>query len=240
MKAFGGAPVIYDLDAFSESQYQQHALGARGETGDGRVFRYAQMGEAVSIGHLTQSPAIDTATITMAVTTAAAIGAKQIVFTHGATTSAANEYAEGYATISYATGVGQTLKVASHLAFTSAQTGCIVKLEDPLQVAIDTTSKLDLAHNPWNGVLMDTSLVTVPTGAALRTFTSAYYGWLQTRGVCGIMSDATIAAGYAFGFDASAAGEIDVPANDLQQFVVGNAIQAGAQNYYHQVYLTID
>lgn len=227
-------------DIWSEHQYQQHPLGQKGETADGRVYRYGKAGEAITIGYATQSPAIDTATITMAVTSAAAIGAKSITFTHGATTSTANEYAEGFATISYGTGIGQTLKVASHLAYTSGQTGAVVNLEDPLLVALDTTSKLDLAHNPWNGVLMDTSLVTVPTGVAPHAFTSGYFGWFQTRGVCGVFSDATIAAGYAFAFDASVSGGIDVPANDLQQFVLGNAIQGGAQNYAHQVYLMID
>jgi hypothetical protein len=236
-----GQPAIFDLNPYEQSSVQMHKLGAKGETGDGRIFRYAQMGEAVTLGYLTQSPAIDTATITMAVTTAAAIGAESITFTHGATTSAANEYAEGFLSVSYGTGIGQNLKISDHLAWTSAQTGAVVNLEDPLIVALDTTSKIDVAHNPWNGVLMDTSQVTVPTGVALRSFTSAYYGWLQTRGVCGVFSDGTITAGYEFNNDGSVAGAIDISAtNEFQRFPVGHAIQAGAQNYVHQVYLTID
>lgn len=226
-------------DIFSEHQYQQHVLGQKGETADGRIFRYGKAGEAITIGRATQSPAIDTATITMAVTATAAIGATSISFTHGATTSSANEYAEGYLTVSYGTGIGQTLKIKGHAAWTSGGASTVT-LEDPLLVALDTTSKIDVAHNPWNGVLMDTSLVTTPTGIALHGFTSGYYGWFQTRGVVGVYSDATVAAGYAFAFDASVSGGIDVPANDLQQFVLGNAIQAGAQGYDHQVYVMID
>ena len=227
-------------DIWTEHQYQQHLLGQKGETADGRIFRYAKMGEAVTMGYLTQSPAIDTATITMAVTSAAAVGAKSITFTHGATTSTANEYAEGFLTVSYGTGIGQTLKIASHLAYTSAQTGAVVNLEDPLLVALDTTSKIDLAHNPWNKVLMDVSAVTQPTGVALLSFTSGYFGWLQTKGVVGVFADATIAAGYTFIADGSVSGGIDVISNDIQQVKVGEAIQAGAQNYAHQVYLRID
>jgi len=228
-------------DIWSESAYQRHQLGAKGETADGRVFRYAQMGEAITYGYMTQSPAIDTATITMSVTSAAAIGAKKIVFTHGATTSAANEYAEGYLTVSYGTGAGQTLKIASHAAFTSGQTSCEIVLEDPLIVALDTTSRIDICHNPWNGVLMDTSQVTCPTGAALRSFTSGYYGWLQTRGVVGVQSDNTVAAGYQISNDANDAGKVDVTtANAYQVWPIGHAIQAGADTYAHQVFLDID
>lgn len=234
---------IIDLaaaDIWSETQYQYHPIGARGVTADGRVFRYAKMGEAITKGYLTQSPAIDTATITMAVTAAAAIGAKEISFTHGATTSTANEYAEGFLTVSYGTGIGQTLKIASHAAFTSGGASTIY-LEDPLIVALDTTSKIDITHNPWRGVLMDTSQVTVPTGVALRAFTSGYYGWLQTRGVCGVFADNTITAGYEVNNDASVSGAIDVAAdNEFQKWDVGRAIQAGAQNYAHQVFLRID
>jgi len=227
-------------DIWTEHQYQQHKLGARGETEDGRIFRYAKASEAITIGYLAVAPSIDTATITMAVTATAAIGDKSITFTHGATTSTANEYAEGYATISFGTGIGQTLKVASHLAFTSGGTGSVVNLEDPLLVALDTTSKLDLAHNPFNGVQMTTSATTVPVGVALHAFTANYFGWFQSRGVVGLFSDATIAAGYEFVADGSVSGGIDVTGTDAQQIKLGNAIQAGAQNYAHPVFIMID
>lgn len=232
---------LISTDIFKEGQYQQHEIGAKGELADGRIFRYCKAGETITIGYITQSPAIDTATITMAVTTAAAIGATSITFTHGATTSTANEYADGFASISYGTGIGQTLKVKDHAALTSAQTGCVVNLEDPIIVALDTTSKLDLAHNPWRGVMMTASQVTTPTGASLIGMTSAYYGWLQTRGICGIYADNTITAGYEINCDASTAGAVDISAtNEFQRWPVGHAIQAGANTYCHQVFLEID
>lgn len=241
MKGFGGLPQMFDLNPYEESQYQQHPLGALAVTDDGRMFRYAQAGEAITIGYLAQSPAIDTATITMAVTTAAAIGAKSITFTHGATTSAANEYAEGMLTVEYGTGIGQSLKIASHLAWTSGLTGCVVNLVDAVKVALDTTSKIGVYHNPYNGVLMDTSLVTKVAGAALRTFTSGYYGWLQTKGLCALAADNTITAGYRVMNDGNDAGKIDVStANAYQVSEIGWSIQAGADTYSRAVWLNID
>jgi hypothetical protein len=227
-------------DVWQESKNQQHQLGALGETPDGRLFRYAKMGEAITMSYATQAKAIDTAHVKQAVTSAAVIGAKKIVFTHGATTTAVNSLNEGFAIISYGTGIGQTLKIASNPVYTTGQTLREVYLEDPLLVALDTTSKLDFAQNPWNGVLMDTSLVTTPTGIAMRSFTSGYYGWLLTRGVVGAFSGANAtAAGYSFGLSATS-GCIDVTANDLTQFELGNAIQATEENYAHPVYVRID
>jgi hypothetical protein len=226
-------------DIWTESETQQHQLGALGETGDGRKFRYAKMGEAITMGYMTQSPAIDSATVKMAVTAVAAIGAKKIAFTHAATTSTANEYAEGYVTISFGTGIGQTLKIASHAAFTNGGASELF-LEDPLIVALDTTSKISLAHNPWNGVLMDTSVVTCPTGGALRSFTTQYYGWLQTRGVFGAFAHSAGSAGVPVICDATTAGAVDDCTDDLVQWKLGYFIQAGEASYAHPIWLNID
>jgi len=227
-------------DIWDEHATPQHQLGSMGETSDGRIFRYAKMGEAITMGYMTQSPAIDSATIKMSVTTAAAIGDKKIIFTHAATTSTANEYADGYVTVSYGTGIGQTLKISSHAAFTSGGTGSILNLEDPLIVALDTTSRISLAHNPWRGVLMDTSVVTKPTGGALRAFTSEYYGWLLTRGVMGAFAHSAGAAGVPVICDATTAGAVDDCTDDLVQWKLGYFIQAGEASYAHPIWVNLD
>ena len=226
-------------DIWIESETQQHQLGAMGETADGRIFRYAKMGEAVTLGYMTQSPAIDSATVKMSVTAVAAIGAKSISFTHAATTSTANEYAEGYVTVCYGTGIGQTLKISSHAAFTSGGASTLY-LEDPLIVALDTTSRISLAHNPWNGVLMDTSVVTCPIGGALRSFTTQYYGWLQTRGVFGAFAHSAGSAGVPVICDATTAGAVDDCTDDLVQWKLGYFIQAGEASYAHPIWINID
>jgi len=228
-------------NVFQESSVPLHQIGAKAETEDGRVFRYAQMGEAISVGELTVSPAIDSATVNMAVTTAAAIGTKKVYFTHAATTSAANEYANGFMIVSAGTGIGQTLRISSHAAFTSGQTGCVLNLQDPLLVALSTSdSTIDIERNPWLNVVTTASSVTVPTGGALRNFTSGYYGWLQTRGVFGARADGTVTAGYGMMMDASTAGDVDLVGTATQQYIIGNFIQASASGKYHAVYLKID
>ena len=228
-------------DVWQESSRQQHQLGQIGETPDGKMFRYAKMGEAITIGRVTQAAAIDTCHVKQAVDAIAAIGDKTITFTANAVETAANSMAEGFAIISYGTGIGQTLKIKWNPTYTSTQAGAVCYLEDPLIVALDTTSKLDFAVNPWNGVLMAHSLVTTATGGAIRSFTSGYYGWLQTKGIFGAFADAGVAAaGYSFAFDASEDGSVDVTANTLTQVLLGNTIQATEDAYAHPVYLRID
>ena len=241
MNGFSGAPTIYDLNPFAESAVQQHQFGARGESSDGRVFRYAKLGEAVGAGELTVSPAIDTLEINMAVTVAAPIGAKQVTITHAATTAAADEYAEGFLIVSAGTGIGQTLRVSGHVALTSGGTLQVIKLLDPVQVALATVdSTVDLERNPFKNVVTTASAVTVPTGGALRAFTSGYFGWLQTRGVFGARADGTVAAGYELQADGSTAGDVELLGTYTQAYKVGNAIQATASGKYHAIYLTID
>jgi hypothetical protein len=236
---FTGQPNIFDLNPFEESSVQMHQLGARGELADGRIFRYGKTGEAIDIGRVTVSAAIDATLINCAVTTAAAIGAKEIAFTNAATTATANEYAEGFLGISYGTGLGQTLKVSSHAALTSGGASTVY-LEDPVQVALNTTSKVELTHNPYKGVMMTATSVTFPTGGALRTFTSTYYGWFQTRGVFYAIADGTVTAGYGMMTDASTAGDVDLVGTATQQYIIGNFIKASASGYFHPVFLKID
>lgn len=231
---------ILAQNVLQESQYQLHQLGALARTEDGRLFRYAQMGEAISVGELTVSPAIDSAEVNMAVTVAAAIGDKQVTFTHAATTAVANEYENGFMIVSAGTGIGQTLRINSHAAFTSGETGAVLNLKDSLLVALDTTSTIDIERNPWKNVVTTASSVTVPTGGALRDFTSGYFGWLQTRGVFGARADGTVTAGYGLMMDASTAGDVDLVGTATQQYIIGNAIQATASGKHHAVYLKID
>lgn len=240
MNNFGGDPTIYDLDPYTVSTIQEHQLGARGEASDGRVFRYAKAAEAIIPGDVALSPAIDTAEVDMAVTTAAAIGATSITFTHAATTATANEYAEGYVIVSSGTGLGQVLKISSHAALTSGGTGSIIYLSDPVKVALDTTSTIDLERNPYLDVVITANSVTVPVGGALATFADNDYGWFQTRGVFPGRADGTVTAGYALMPDASTAGDVDLVGTATQQYIIGNAIQATASGKHHAIWLRLD
>ncbi len=241
MKAFTGPSLIFDLDPYKESSVKEHALGQVAETADGRKFRYSWMGETVTVGRLCTGPAINTSLATMAVLAGAA-GATRITFTNAATTTTAKYFDEGFATISYGTGAGQIYKIQTLPALVSGAAS-YVDIEDPIVTALDTTSKLDLVQNPNSQVLMTATATLEPVGVALIGFTSQYYGWLQTRGVSCVYADATVAAGTWFFADGSVAGGVDVgtEAASIVNPQAGRAYQnAGAQAYWHNVFLTID
>jgi hypothetical protein len=119
-----------------------------------------------------------------------------------------------------------------------------VYLDDPIKVALDTTSRIDIVANPWNRVLHTATATLQPTGVPLVAVAALGDScWLQTRGICAVFANATIAAGSGAFNNGSVAGALDV-ATEASYIVnprVGQAYHlAGAQNYAHPVFLTID
>jgi hypothetical protein len=241
MKAFTGPSMIFDLDPFSESSVKEHAIGQVAETQDGRKYRYSWMGEEITVGRLATGPAINTNLDNMAVLTGAA-KATRITFTNASTTTTAKYFDEGFALVTYATGGGQTLKIKSLPALVSAAAS-YVDLEDPIVTALDTTSKLSLVQNPNSQVLMTATATLTPVGVSAITFTTQYYGWLQTHGVCAVHSDNTIVAGTGAFNDGSEAGAVDIAteASYIVNPLMGRAYQlASASGYWTPFFLMID
>lgn len=129
-----------------------------------------------------------------------------IGFTHGAATVIANFFAEGYVVISVTPGGGDTYKILSHVALASgaATPPDVVNLWPGhfiRRALTDTTSKVDLIQHPYSRTIQ--SPVTTPTnvivGVAVVALTGASgrgnFGWLQTRGICGVLTGGTLVIG---------------------------------------------
>jgi len=240
----GGIAQVMDFDPYEQittDGAQAHNIGERVYDSD-RIFRYAIAGEALAAGYLTTEPTGNTSLTNMAVVTGA-IGSKVINFTNASTTSTANYYDEGYVCVTFGTGIGQTYKISSMAALVSAANSNVY-LNDPIKVALDTTSRIDIVPNPWNRVLHTAIITPLSTGVPLIAVTAlGDYCWLQTRGVCAVFSDNTVAAGSRVMEDGSVAGAVDIvaEANFITTPVVGTAYHiAGVQNYAHPIFLTID
>lgn len=225
-----------------------HNLGELVELADQRKFRYGRAGEAITAGYLALAPTPNTALHTLSVVSGAK-GETRIAFTNAATATidtAAETvyYDEGYVCVSYGTGIGQTFKIKSIEPTASGATGYI-NIYEPINTALDTTSKIDIVQNSYNGVIMDVLASNLPAGVSLSGITAAGdYGWLQTRGVCALASDDTIAAGTFVVADADDAGKIDgiseTIGTTVAQHIVGKTIVAGADTYSHAVFLMIE
>ena len=199
-------------------------VGFRSE--DGRQFTLVQNGASALVsGILVQSPASIGANHTGLTCATAAIGSTQITVTLGGTAVTANQYAGGYAVVSAGTGIGQTLRIASHPAQSTTTGTVVLTLEDPLSVATAVAdSKVSLTlpqYGSANGANVATSGVIIsPTTATGRTIgvtitpipastsTVPTYGWIQTAGAVACLNDSGTAIGLDVMPSSSVAGAV--------------------------------
>lgn len=201
-------------------------VGAKFRSADDRTFALVQNGgSALVSGVLVQSPASIGANHTGLTCATASIGATQITVTLGGTAVTANQYAGGYAVVSAGTGIGQTLRIASHPAQSSTSGTVVLTLEDPLSVATAVAdSKVSLTLPQYGGpngtnvsthgvVVCPTTLTGRVIGATVypipaSTTTVPSYGFIQTNGPVGVLNQGGTAIGLDVMPSASVAGAV--------------------------------
>lgn len=232
----GGAPVAQGL--FQESSLQNQNLGAIAFANDGRVFRYAQAGEALVAGNLNQCIVEDTGDQNLSV--AAAVADATSVVTTSTVTVTANQYAEGYLVVASSTGLGYSYKISGHAAATAAVV--TINLIDPLKVAIAATTTVDLIPNPYDGVInFPTAATGSVAGVSNFVVTSAYYAWLQVAGVTAVEAQNALTVGLdvvASNDDAGCVETITDGAHELLPHV-GTAVTGCADAEFGLVHLKI-
>jgi hypothetical protein len=184
----------------------------------------------------------------------------QVTVTLGGTAVTANEYAGGYAIVSTGTGLGQTLKIASHPAQATTTGNVTISFENPdgqNMTALDATSTVSLFRNPYgakNGaaittdgvIICPTTLTGTIVGASVyvipaSTSTYASYGLIQTKGLAAMLNHSGTTIGLNVGNSTQStpvAGAVETYAAASNQ-LVGRAVQAGTDTDYNLVFLTI-
>lgn len=206
-------------------------VGAKFNAADGREFVLVQNGASALVsGVLVQSPATLANFVSLVMVGTQAIGSVTAVVTLGGTAVVANQFAGGFLIISTLTGVGQTLKIASHTAQSSTTGNVTITLEDPLSVALDATSTASLVLPQYGsqagtvaagaGVVTALGVIVQPTTVSGRTLgatlypipasTSAIpsYGFIQTKGAIGVLNQGSTAVGLDVMPSASVAGAV--------------------------------
>jgi hypothetical protein len=234
--ALSGSLVVAAQPLFSDSSVQLHNLGETISSNDGRRFRYAKAGASNLVaGKLQQSKVETTANENLAVA-AAAIGDFAIVTT-STITATANQYAGGLAVITVTPGQGYAYQIKSNPAVTAAV--ITISLVDAIQVALTTSSKLDLVENPFSSVIINPATATAaPAGVAVYPITALYYGWLQTGGQCSVLADGAVTVGTTVVASNGVAGAIEPFAG--VQAVVGIAMTGIADTEYGTVKLMLN
>jgi hypothetical protein len=257
----GPSVQITAQDIFTTTTTQQHNLGEKAYTSDGRTYRYASVqpsaggatgqpvGATLVTGNVLQSPANIPNHLALVPTQGQAVGDTTIIVTLGATAASANLYAGGYAIISTTPGVGYAYLIKSHAAVASAGVMTIT-LSDSIQVAITTTSRVDLQQNAYSGVIQ--SPITTTTGSIVGVANAPIpssgagittYGWIQSRGVCAALNTGGTTLGSALAAaNPAAAGAVytAVNTNAFTLNIVGHAIGTGVTAKNNAVYLTLD
>src|SRR5437867_4369906 len=126
-------------DLFTSSTTQQHVLGSKAFSPDGRTFRYVKVGSGAALvpGNVLQSPAIVANHVNLTPTAVSTAGDTTVTVTLGNTAATANQYSGGYVTIEKGTtGAGQHLMIKSHPAASGLAT-LTLTLSDPV---VTTTS----------------------------------------------------------------------------------------------------
>ncbi len=210
-------------------------LGAKATTGDGREFRFVLAGGTTLVpGKLQQTSAEVTGWETLAVA-AAAVGATTVVTTSTVTVTA-NELAGGYLVVAVTPGQGYTYRIAGNTAATAAVT--TITLDDPIQVALTTSSTVSVVLNPFNGVILNPTTATgAIAGVAVFPIVNAQYGWIQTKGPVGVLAGGTIVVGEQVGASTVTAGAIEATTGVVAD--VGVAIQGIVSGDYGPVNLSI-
>lgn len=182
------------------STTKKRALGTKLELPDGRIFRYAlNGGVALTAGKIVAAPVpVANHDMDLAVASDAAVGAKSITVTLGATAATADQYADGYIYINDGAGEGQLFSISDHLA-ADASASLTVNLADTDKVAValsTSTSLAGLQTSPFSAVVVTPTSVTNRTvGVPAGPIAADAYGWVQTRGPAAVLISGTVVLG---------------------------------------------
>lgn len=244
-----------------------YPLGTQLVLRDGRKFRYCSVGATTlvvgntiqaSISLTTDQNQSAAASTTVnpytGVATTNGLGGTAIGLTHGAATVIANFFAEGYIFVSVTPGGGDYYKIASHVALASgaATPPDVVNLWPGHKIRralTDTTSKVDLISHPYSRVIQTPA--TLPTGTiagvAITPLTGATgrgnFGFLQTRGPVGILTDnTTIVVGQNAITSSVTAGACSLitTTNIITEVILGQVMRVGASAGWSLVDLRLD
>jgi hypothetical protein len=241
-KIVGGNGQAIGQPLFSSSAEQYHELGFQAVWGS-RKFRYVKAGAvALVVGNALQARIEDTDHDAI-VCRATAIGSTTLLITAGSGGGALdeNEYAEGIAVIDTTAGLGYTYSIKSHAAIIASANGALNLVDgETVQVALDTSSRITLAPNPYKGVIQHpvTTATGVCVGGAIYPIAANEFGWVQTGGPGAALIAGTPAAGQPVVPVGAVAGALTVQSAELP--AVAHMMVTGVDTKVKPVFWLID
>jgi hypothetical protein len=198
--AVQGIPQVgADFDIYGQHTDPRYAIGTRITRQDGNEYVYCHFGATVNRGVLvstdvSESSRVDSDNIIVApasaqTTSDGTIGNKFLEITLASVT--VDQYAGGYFVTTDDTGEGYTYRIKGNTATGNPATGNFrMELYEPLQVAVDATTDFAIQGNLYANLEIATAATdNCIAGVTCSTIaTAANCGWVQTKGVCGILT----------------------------------------------------
>lgn len=222
---------IYDISSTAKAQ-----LGTRIEFSDGRVFRYALNGAvALTPGTILTSLVVNALKLNLAVEAAVPLDGTSLTVT---TTVAVTTGAEGFVQINDAAGEGIQYKIKSSKANADTSTSTDIELYDPIATALTTDSQATIVPSLYTDLVISATVTDHIIGVAPIAVTAEYYFWVQTWGLCPVLSTAATAVGSRVVPSATDGGYVIATARTSNEigFAYGTV---GVSTEYKPIYLQI-
>jgi hypothetical protein len=220
-------------------------VGTRWDLSDGREVILVQASSATTVapGKLYQDAAVVPNHQNLAVTAIQTYSANgntpyQLTVTLGATAATANQYRGGFVVVNAGTGLGQTLRIASHPA-AALSTSLVLTLEDAPNTALATSDSkvcLQPAHGA-NVIINPTTVTGAQVGVGLYAIAASAYGFLVSKGLTSALADGAIGVGLGISPSGAVAGAFVVAAATTSR--LGFASQAGVDTEYRTVFVNL-
>lgn len=212
----------------------------------GKAFRYVLAGASnLVMGNLLQESVEDTTYENMAIGTAAAVNDAYLQVTNGTATITAAQFVGGSISV-YTAGtvaVGDEYTITGITGTLTTGGALQVYTDRPIRYAFTTSAKVVMKRSPWSGVIQApaTTQTGMAVGVAIYAINAAEYGWVQTHGVCSVLSDgSTFAVGSGLGTPSGTAGCVTVFAAGTTHQCVGTSREAAASGHAINAFLSID
>lgn len=205
-----GGSLADTFDKFEQATSPRLHVGFKVEEADGTIYRYSHFGATVNRGVLcaqdkseSSVPDADNAIIAPGSATDARNGetpgtiSTRVVQITKASVSA-GDYIGAKFIITDDTGEGFTYDVVDNTATDDPASGDFhLFLRQKLQVALDATTDYAIVANKWHNLEIATAATDhILAGVSCKTIDAAdNYGWVQSKGIVGILQDGTIADG---------------------------------------------
>lgn len=235
-------PVVVAAQGIFESKATAlHNIGEYIQSNDGRGYRYCKAGgTALVVGKIQQAKAEDTTNEQEVAITNPTLGDLTVVTTT-TVTLAADLLAGGFLLVSEGTlGVGETYRIKGNTAASGAV--CTITLDEPIRTTVTGTAKVDLKVNPYTSIIVaPTTQTSCIVGSAQYAIAASEFGWVQTRGVCGILAQGTCVVGDGLvPANTTTTGTVVTRADASLEASIGYALHGAASTEYCLSFLTIN